>query len=609
MRAPRYRQIRWNWVSSANDRLLLVIICGLIILFLSVIPLTQALQGIMPTDLHLLTDPFLQLPTVNSVRVVWFTEFAGDRHEVEYGTSPMKTAIATTTKLSHVSEDQESRVGHQTEDGQVYSQLTPRDVWRHEAEITGLTSGERVPYRVLSSNGRGVAKSDLFDLAPLPSANQPLKILLTSDHQLKPMVSANLQKMVDTIGKVDAVFLAGDLINIPDRASEWFDDNQGNAFFPNLQGRASYELTYNGVKTRYTGGKILQYAPLFPAIGNHEVMGRFATDKTLGDQFNDPIPQAIAKDAYSKVAKTVNPPNDTTVQQQWIKQQSFNTDTYEEIFSLPDTSPGGKKYYAITFGNVRLVSLYVTNIWRSPSLDASAKGRYRERDADLEHPEQWGYGQHIFEPISTGSPQYEWLRAELQSPEFQQAKYKIVMLHHPPHCLGDNIVPAFTDPVQVIDYDAKGHIQAVRYEYPLEKDYLVHDLLPLLESAGVHLVFYGHSHLWNRFISPMGMNFLETANVGNTYGAFVGSKRRPIPIGFKETYAATDDPNGLAPVVPAIAPLSDDQGKPIPYLASNEITAFSIFDTETGLISSYYFDTRQPDSAIVKFDEFPVISR
>jgi hypothetical protein len=51
----------------------------------------------------------------------------------------------------------------------------------------------------------------------------------------------------------------------------------------------------------------------------------------------------------------------------------------------------------------------------------------------------------------------------------------------------------------------------------------------LLEQAGVDLVLYGHSHLWNRFVGPTGMHFLETSNVGNTYGAFWGDQRRPLP--------------------------------------------------------------------------------
>jgi len=44
-----------------------------------------------------------------------------------------------------------------------------------------------------------------------------LKILLTSDHQLKPMTAANLQKVVETVERVDAVFFVGDLVNVPDR--------------------------------------------------------------------------------------------------------------------------------------------------------------------------------------------------------------------------------------------------------------------------------------------------------------------------------------------------------------------------------------------------------
>lgn len=548
----------------------------------------------------LLTDPFLQLPTANSVQVVWFTEFKGKEHSVEFGQGLTQRAIATTTRLSRVREDQKSRVATQTEDGQLYQNPVLRPIWRHEAAVTGLSTGDRVPYRVTSVREDGqTVSSDEFSLAPLPSAGTPLKIWLTSDHQLMPMTPANAQKVVETVGLVDAVFLAGDLVNIPDRASEWFDDNRGRAFFPALQGRANQTIG----ETQYAGGKVIQYAPLFPAIGNHEVMGRFTT-QSLGDQFNDPHPRIAAEALYQQSAKTLNPTDDPATKTNWMKDNTFNSDTYEEIFSLPATSPGGKKYYAISFGDVRLVSLYVTNIWRVPFLDEKARGRYRERDEDLNHPERWGYGQHIFEPISVGSAQYQWLQAELNSPEFQQARYKIVMFHHPPHSLGDNIVPAYTDPVQTIEQNQSKQVTSVRYEYPRSQDYLIRDVMPLLENAGVQLVYYGHSHLWNRFVSPSGMHFLESSNVGNTYGAFLGENRRPIPEGFQEEYAAVGDPNGLEPITPAIAPLLDDAGNSLPYIASNDITAFSIFDTTTGTVNSYYFDTRQPATAVVKFDEF-----
>lgn len=548
---------------------------------------------------QLLTDPFLQLPTATSVRVVWFTEFAGSRHTVAYGANLQQTTIAQTTQLSRTREDQNSRWLKS------YTQPTDRPIWRHEAEVTSLAPDRRVPYRVTSvrEDGESVS-SDTFTLAAMPAAGKPLKILFTSDHQLKPMVAANLQKAVETVGQPDLVLVAGDLINVPDRASEWFDDTEGGAFFPALQGRANFELDRNGSKTRYRGAAIIQNAPMYPAIGNHEVMGRFSTETSLNFQYGDAVPRAEAEQMYAEKAAALNPSNDSKLRETWLQNHSFNTETYEEIFSLPESPTGGKRYYAATFGDLRLVVLYATNVWRPPSLEPNSRGRYRERDADLNDRATWGWGQHIFEPIAKGSPQYTWLEQELSSAEFQQAKYKVVMLHHPPHSLGENSVPAYTDPVQTIQKDKAGNPIAIRYEYPRQNDYLIRDVVPLLESAGVQLVLYGHSHLWNRFVSPSGMHFLETSNVGNSYGAFVGDRQRPVPADFQADYAATDDPNGLEAIVPTIAPLQNDRGNPLPYIASNDITAFSIFDTGTGTIGSYYFDTRKPDSPVVKFDEF-----
>ncbi|MBD2002321.1 MULTISPECIES: purple acid phosphatase family protein [Cyanophyceae] len=561
-------------------------------------------QPVMTSQNQLLTAPFLQLPSETSVRVVWFTEFAGTGHRVAYGENFAQSVVATTTKLSRTREDEESKVGNQTEDNQ-YQQPTRRDIWRHEAEVTELTPGKRVPYRVTSEQEDGEAvTSEAFTLAPKPPQGTPLKILLTSDHQLKPMTAANLQKAVETMGKFDAVFMVGDLVNVPDRASEWFDDDRGGAFFPCFQGRAKTISDRNGIKTVYRGGEIIQHAPIYTAIGNHEVMGRFSMDKSLNQQFDDSFPRKAAEEIYTKNAAQLNNSDDPKVREAWLKDNSFNTDTYEEIFTLPQSKEGGEKYYALTFGDVRLVVLYATNMWRYWGLEEKTRGRYREREQDLNNPENWGYGQHIFEPIAKGSKQYKWLETELSGSEFREAKYKMVMLHHPPHSLGDNIVPAYTDPVQVREVNADGSIKSIRYEYPKEADYIIRDVKPLLEAAGVQLVFYGHSHLWNRFVSPSGMHFLETSNVGNSYGAAVGDKKRPVPDSFnKENYPVTGDPNGLQAVVPTIAPLMGEDGKPLPYVASNEITAFSILDTGTGTVSSYRFDTVE-ESKVVKFDEF-----
>lgn len=569
-------------------------------------PFTRQSPDVADSAMTLLTDPFLQRPTESSVQVVWFTEFEGRDHIVTYGDG--LTAKAVTTQLSRTREDSDSRV-----QGRAFAEVTRRAIWRHEASVQGLKAGDRLPYAVTSYDEKGQkVNSKIFTLSANPPKEQPLKILLTSDHQLKPLTPANLQKVAETVDRVDAVFFAGDLVDIADRASEWFDDANGLGFFPSLQGRTRYALEKDGATTVYSGGELIQHAPLFPAIGNHEVMGRYSAAAQLKSQFANSWPRDQVRRFY--------PVPDDSVES-WLADHSYNTRTYEEIFSLPTTQlpDGGKtqEYYAVSFGDVRLISLYVTQIWRSPDLTANTKGRYRESAADLNNPEAWGYGQHIFGDIRKGSPQYQWLQQELASDEFKAAKYKIVMLHHPPHTLGGNTVPAFTDPVAVENLAADGTLKSVQYEYPKENDYIIRDLLPLLEAAKVQLVFYGHSHLWNRFVSPSGVNFLETSNVGNSYGAHDADNPREVPTResaiaanlspFKETYSSIGDPNGFAPVMPTLAPLTGNSGKPLPYIASNDITSFTLFDTGTGKLSSYYFDTRKPNSAVVKFDEFELL--
>ncbi|WP_107671051.1 metallophosphoesterase [Cyanothece sp. BG0011] len=549
----------------------------------------------------LLSDPFLQFPTESSVKVVWFTEFQGRENKIIYGQNLDKEIIAKTTELSRTREDEQSKVKGD------YSETTRRQIWRHEGEITGLKQGEKVPYKVVTLVKKDKIESNVFSLASSPKKETPLKILLTSDHQLKPMVAANLQKVVETIGKVDAIFLAGDLVNIPDRASEWFDDQRGGAFFPCLQGLANYTIENEDKTTVYHGGQLIQSAPLFPTIGNHEVMGKWSETKRLSRQFVDAIPREVAENLYSEKSDSINPNHDNNFKESWIKNNSFNTDTYEEIFSFPQTASNNSHYYAVTFGDIRLVVLQVTNIWRSPSLEKKVTGRYQEAEKDFDNPENWGYGQHIFKPIEKGSEQYQWLKNELKSEAFQQAKYKIVMFHHPVHTLGGNIVPAYTNPIQKINKDTEGNITEIRYEYPKENDYIIRDLMPLLETAKVDLVFYGHSHLWNRFISSNGINFLESSNVGNSYGAHLGNNKRQIPPDYSPlNYVEIGDPNGLKPIIPNLAPLTDENNNPLPYIASNEITVFSILDTEKGTVSSYYFDTRKPNSNVIKFDEFAI---
>ncbi len=564
-------------------------------------------------DPALLTDPFLQMPTDDSVAVVWFTEFEGSDHTVTLADGTEVAAV--TLLMSRTREDAGSWVWQQEERGLVFDRITPRPIWRHEAVVTGLTAGERVEYSVSSTADDGtVLESDTFTLAPLPQPGQPLNILLTSDHQNKPMTPANLQMVEQVYGEggIDAVFFAGDLVDIPDRAGEWFDYGNGGGFFKSLQGRAELGIEwYNGTIT-YNGGQIIQHAPLFPAVGNHEVMGRYSeSGGSLNEQFGRPRPRASAQQLYNANEDYLNPDGDQAVREQFLLDNTYNTVTYEEIFTLPDDSPGGETYYAVAFGDVYMISLYATRIWRPADMSGALMGKYSEPLFELDNPGNWGYGSFIFEPIGAGSEQYTWLAEQLESDAFHDARYKVVMLHHPMHTLGGNVVPAFTDPVRVVDRDENGDVIGIRYEYPNDANYLIEDVQPLLQQAGVDLVLMGHNHVYNRFVDDAGVHYLETSNVGNSYGVFTDTTAPrdsvpPLADQFTQEYITTGDPYGLEPVLPSIAPQPDADGNPQPFITSNKVTVFSVFETESGMVRSYLYDTTDPDAEVVLFDEFAI---
>jgi hypothetical protein len=595
-----------------------------------------------------LSDPFLQLPTADSVNVVWFTNFAGQSHQLHYGDGLI--ADATTTKMTSMFEDADS-----SQPGRDYQTLTLRKVYRHEATATSLRAGVRLNYQVKSITDEGqVLLSDSYSLAPLPEKNTSLKILLTSDLQSKTNSPANYQKVVETIGLPDAVFFAGDLVNIPDRASEWFDQLEDDAppFFPTLQGR------YQQLKPEavYNGGEILQHVPLFAAIGNHEVMGRFLpqqSDHLMNNSFNDPQPRWYAEIAYGQLKEQINPDNDPQRKAQWIQDNSHNQQTYLDVFTFPDDSPGGKEYYAMAFGDVFLISMNVSRIWRSWNVSGQHRSKFVEALSELQTPDAWGFGEFMFERFDTQSEQYQWLESVLHSDAFKEAKYKVVLAHQGVFGLGDNVVPVLANPLmQLVETDENNidtlteltfpispqdwqntvlpklpNIREIRYQYLLKDDIWLRDIEPLLLKHQVDLVQIGHSHLWNR--TKVGnMHYLETSNVGNTLGAYYNDptdtyqqNNRNSKANFwielnsensrwdPANYAANGDPHGRQMIQPSLfSPMSliDKTLPALPFVSSNQLTTFSILDTGTGTVKSYVFDTADPASEVQLFDEFSI---
>ena len=525
----------------------------------------------------LLTAPFLLFPQENSVSVVWFTEYESDTNQVllyENGSesNPSRKITAKTMKMSRM------RGGKKKESANDPTII--RHIWRHEAFVDKLPlyhgkSEEKIPYRIVSDQDT----SEIYTLQAKAQPGTPLKILLTSDIQDKNLCAANFQKVYETVGNVDAIFVNGDIPFAADRAYDWFDGE--NAFFKVLQGTASHFIN----EVPYCGGVLMQNAPTYAAIGNHDIMGNYNTFSSLHAQFSNAA-----------------------------KPDKFNTVTWEEVFTVSQPERKERRYYAETMGDVRVVVLEIVNAWRSSIV--GTKGKYSEIPGASN--DEFGFGQMIFEPITPGSKQLQFLEQELQSEAFKTAKYKMVMFHWQHHSLGVNQIPAFTDPVASVVKDPITGLDMVIYDYPLDQDHVAKYIEPLLETAEVNIVFNAHSHLWNRFCTKSGMNILESSHVGGTDGAcFDLQERMFIPSVFskddpryslakywnKDNYTLKGDPYGLQPIMPTLAELPDKS----PYLSCETMTAFSILDTGMGCIDSYYFDTQKPDSEVVHFDRFSII--
>ncbi|MEE4213300.1 MAG: hypothetical protein V2I43_28985, partial [Parvularcula sp.] len=562
-----------------------------------------------------------------------------------------------------------------------------RVVYRHEAEISGLTPGSERTYRIMSvdENG-GVHYAGPFTLEPAPRAGEPIEILLTSDMQERYNVLPNYEKVAELFPDLEAIFFAGDIVNVPYRAASWFDANRdqwadniasGNfnavnnvPFFPSMQGRFD-ELQPTSPSA---GGELLQHVPLYPSIGNHEVNGRFRPNQEivvngaartvdLNYMDNDPQPRWYAAWRYEQNKNSINPSGDASVRERWIAENSNDFASYRDLWTLPDEN--NESYYVKIIGDVALISMNASRIWRTWNVNANDRGKFTETAADANNPGEWGFGDHIFEPFHRGSEQYDWLAEVLQRADVQAAKYRVVMAHQTMFGVGDNAVPVQTNPQMEIVYRDQNGIEqfkavpmpdsdegqaetfasevqplidanaiiSVRYEYPLTEDYWLTDIEPLLEANNVDLVHTGHSHVWNRAKSASGkLDYIETSNVGNCFGAFwtndagqsVSSNnggRVSWASSFwnaiddpndnrwdGENYARFGDPHGREIIFPNISNAQADYvgGEAVPYLCSNaEVSVFTILDTGMGAVRSFAFDPRPAagePSPVVEFD-------
>jgi predicted phosphodiesterase len=139
-----------------------------------------------------------------------------------------------------------------------------------------------------------------------------------------------------------------------------------------------------------------------------------------------------------------------------------------DFFSLPNN----KEWFAFTYGNVRFIGLNTM--------------------AD-------------YSPVSI---QYNWLKAELQSPEYSSATWHIVYFHHPPYTASTS--------------------------HSDEIDVQIH-LVPLFEQYGVDMVFNGHTHAYERYFHN-GIYYIVTGGGGGPLHGLVEDTQPPIREFGESTY-------------------------------------------------------------------------
>lgn len=664
---------------TARPWILIAAYAGLVALLGAVVPRAvpvtafvafPAVPIALPTSPRMLTDPYLQAPGPDHVHVRWLTNYADGHHAVLLGppvdgpgvaaqhTPPedARVVVAETVQVPRLFEDARSAIPDPPAQGE------QQRVFRHEARVDGLNPGQRRVYWVRSTPPVGPAQlSGPFTLAPAAPQNGSVTLLLTSDFQQKPNALANYAAVAARHPALDGILFAGDLVNHPRRASHYMLRHRDGwhraeapvpdpGLFDALQGR--HRMTVPDAP--FAGGALLQHAPLFPAVGNHEISGRFRLNRTpparsdgpidIGAMFGDPQPRWYARHLLGPGASPAQ-----------ISDASHDFETYRALFRTPP-GPGGA--YATRIGDVFLVTLDVARIWRPWALDGRRPGRFSEPPAVVNDPANWGFGAFLFSRLDADAPQIAWLREVLASEAAQSARFRVAMLHQSAFGLGGNAVPVLADPVMELHTTGPdgeqirtrlrlpaeaaargrvwerevaprlGRLDAVRYHYPLEDDVFAGVIAPILRSGGVDLVLQGHSHVWNRF-EEEGLHLLETSNVGNCFGAYwSGPDGRPWRGALRGTggprvqalweavaggefdardLPRTGDPQGRQPIYPTLFnPMlrAGESDVAVPFVCSNRLSVFTILESDTGQVRSFVLDAHDPAGPVREFDRF-----
>ncbi|MBI4873717.1 MAG: metallophosphoesterase family protein [Acidobacteria bacterium] len=385
------------------------------------------------------TEPYLlSLEPSSSMDVCWLTSEPAPESFVEFG-----PGADDSRKVKAVTYEIE---GMNTVDAKG-NYTVPLKVYQQIARLTGLEPGARYSYRVTSVSSTGFRKSlGGFRFRTAPGAGAPLRFVLLSDLQLRKQIPQTVL-MAGQEGP-DLILFNGDMVNDPRKAGEWFSA-------PGTKEDDSLRF-FNVMQQIEGGARLLQYAPIYPSPGNHEI-----DQQDLLASRAECTPEKLSMRIYMQLFRTLYP---------------------EQQYGYR-----GKHWYSADFGDLHVVSLAL-NRWFSWA--AALKP-----------------GWFLFERIEAGSPQYNWLEEDLKAAG--RRRYVWVTQHWHMFNRATDIDVPYTDPLPSAE-----NPDGVTYDK--SADYLMRDLKPLYESGGVNAASFGHSHVYERY-RINGVHYIEAASIGNTY--------------------------------------------------------------------------------------------
>jgi len=379
--------------------------------------------------------------------ICWITDEKPETCFVEYGTDATYGSVER-AKIYELE-------GLKTVDS--FGKYTvPLKAYQQIVHLKRLDPNTRYYYKV--NNDSEVTQGYDFKTASEPG--HPVKFILLSDLQLKDQAPATV-KLAGQQG-ADFIMYNGDLQNTPYKAGEWFS-LPGTPEAENLR-------WFNIMQQTSDGCRLMQYVPIFPSPGNHEI-----DDQALLNDKNITSRDKLSMMIYLQLFRPL-----------YDNMRSYTLDRRNGY--VGNAGANGKHWYSTDYGDLHIVSLAIQRWFAWPAAQAP--------------------GWYLFDDIKKGSRQYNWLLYDLQK---NRRKYSWVTQHWHMFNRGHETEISFTDPVPSAGNPAV-------MTYPEDKNYLQRDLRPLFEQYGVNGVSFGHSHVYERYLVN-DVNYIEAGSIGNTYRA------------------------------------------------------------------------------------------